>query len=264
MERKNITTETIHFFLTDEFSQWYPSKFKDKRGIEFNCCEQWMMYSKAELFNDIAVMKQVLETKDPKEMKKLGRQIKEFNKEVWDAKAPSIVTLGNTMKFSQNPELWKILDKTENKLLVEAADYDTIWGIGLKAEDAVNLEQSKWLGSNLLGKSIMEVRDFLRKNPSLINEKPILEQQIFEFYDEPGQKIIRLTVIELASNLDCSIGEVPKKLLSLQENNLSLKYEPFVKDVMIANVDELLSLYNRTSHKFNDGSNSSIKTRKMK
>jgi ribA/ribD-fused uncharacterized protein len=252
MERKNITTNSMHFFLTDEFSQWYPSKFKDERGNEFSCCEQWMMYSKAELFGDNEIMKKVLETNDPDEMKKLGRQIKDFNKEVWDDKAPKIVAIGNLMKFSQNPELWEILDKTDNKILVKAADYDKIWGIGLKAEDAILVEKDKWLGSNLLGYAIMEARDTLRESPMLIHEKTPLEQKLFAFYDEKGQKTIRLNVMELAENLNCSVGNIPKKLLSLQENTLDFEYKPFVKGVMTANVDDLLILYNKFSHKFND------------
>jgi ribA/ribD-fused uncharacterized protein len=255
MARKNITTDTAHFFLTDEFSQWYPSKFKDERGTEFSCCEQWMMYSKAALFGDTEVMKKVLETNDPDEMKKLGRQIKGFDQETWNDRAPTIVALGNVMKFSQNPELWEVLDKTGARILVEAADYDTIWGIGLKAEDAILVSQSEWKGSNWLGYAIMEARDLLRETPMLIEEKTPLEQKIFAFRDEKGQKTIRLNVVELADKLDCSVGEIPKKLLSMQENDLALKYEPFVKDVMTANVDDLLSLYNKFSHKFNDGSN---------
>lgn len=253
MARKNITTDTAHFFLTDEFSQWYPSKFKDERGTEFSCCEQWMMYSKAELFGDIEIMKKVLETNDPDEMKKLGRQIEGFDQEAWNARAPTIVALGKIMKFAQNPELWEILDKTGDRILVEAADYDNIWGIGLKAEEAILVSQNEWKGSNLLGYAIMEARSLLRETPILIQEKAPLEQKIFPFHDVKGQKTIRLNVVELSENLGCSVGDVPKKLLSMQENDLSLKYEPFVKDVMIANVDDLLSLYNKSSYKFNDG-----------
>ncbi len=259
MARKNITTETMHFFLTDEFSQWYPSKFKDERGNEFNCCEQWMMYSKAELFGDAEVMQKVLAEKDPREMKKLGRQIKNFDQEIWDAKAQTIVTLGNIMKFSQNPELWEVLDKTGDRVLVEAADYDKIWGIGLTAEDAVKVDKSEWKGSNWLGYSIMEARGLLRDTPMLIQEKSPMEKKIFEFYDEPGQKTIRLSIFELAENLKCSAGELPSKLSDLQNKTLSLKYEPFVKSEMTANVEDLLASYNKISYKSDSMSSNRLK-----
>ena len=47
----------IFFWKTSEqpygvFSQWYLSKIKYNDDITFNCCEQFMMYSKAMLFND--------------------------------------------------------------------------------------------------------------------------------------------------------------------------------------------------------------------
>lgn len=251
MERKNITTETMHFFLTDEFSQWYPSQFKDERGTQFACCEQWMMYSKAELFGDTNIMKKVLETNDPDEMKKLGRQIQGFDEETWQSKALTIVTLGNIMKFSQNPELWDILNKTEDKILVEAASYDTIWGIGLKAEDAILVNTSQWKGTNYLGNALMETRDMLRDNLFLIQNKAPLEQKIFSFYDQKGQKTIRLNTIELADKLECSKEEISDKLENLTDNLLALEYKPFVKEVMIANVEDLLKTYNQafSTHK---------------
>ena len=37
----------------------------------------------------------------------------------------------NMAKFSQNSRLKAILLSTEDKIIVEASPYDTIWGIGL-------------------------------------------------------------------------------------------------------------------------------------
>lgn len=239
MHIKNITTDEYHFFLTDEFSQWYPSKFKDERGIIFNCCEQYMMYCKAQLFGDKEVQAAVLATNDPGDMKKLGRQIKNFDQEVWNDNAYDIVTRGNVMKFSQNPELWDILNKTNNKVIVEAADYDTIWGIGLKAQDAVNTTEQQWLGTNLLGQAIMETRDFLRDMPHLIVEQPLLEKRVFAFYDAIGQKTIRLNSMEMCEQLQCTGGELPQKLEELTQE-LTIDFKPFVKEGMVAHKESLL------------------------
>ena len=245
--RKNITTDTAHFFLTDEFSQWYPSKFTFALGIEFNCAEQWMMYCKADLFNAPEIMEKVLEETNPKEMKKLGRDVKDFNKEQWDSKALDFVILGNVMKFSQNPELWEILNNTGDRMLVEAADYDRIWGIGLKAEDAILVSQDQWQGTNLLGKALMQTRQILRENPQLIVEQSILDKKIFSFVDEPGQKIIRLSVMELAEQLDCSVGDIPN--IIPKDSVASLTYPPFVKKIMVAPTNELLEIYNKMDFK---------------
>jgi ribA/ribD-fused uncharacterized protein len=242
--QKNITTESHHFFLTDEFSQWYPSNFKNERGTWFNCAEQWMMYCKAELFGDTEVMKKILLTNNPDEIKQLGREVKNFDNEVWTYKAPTFVTLGNIMKFSQNPELWEILDKTEDKILVEAASYDKIWGIGLNAEDAVKInDASKWLGLNKLGEAVMETRGFLRNHPQLIVSLPLNEQKRFAFYDESGQKTIRLNNKELADNLNCTVDNLYNVLSNL-EQDINLPYAPFVKKTMHAKSADLLKTLN--------------------
>ena len=68
----------------------------------------------------------------------------------------------NMAKFSQNSRLKAILLSTEDKIIVEASPYDTIWGIGLYWEDDRVLDINKWRGQNLLGKALMEVREKLR------------------------------------------------------------------------------------------------------
>ena len=60
-------------------------------------------------------------------------------------------------RIKYNKTLRDKLLATENKILVEAADYDNIWGIGYNEENAMKNINS-W-GSNLLGKVLMEVRD---------------------------------------------------------------------------------------------------------
>lgn len=244
MNQKNITTDQYHFFLTDEFSQWYPSKFEDERGIEFNCCEQWMMYCKAEKFNEPEIMKKILATNDPKEMKKLGREIKNFDKEIWDSMAYDIVVMGNIMKFSQNPELWEILKKTNDKILVEAADYDSIWGIGLKAEDAVTVSQQEWKGLNQLGKALMETREFLTDTPELIVEQSNEDKKVFNFYDSIGQKTIRLSSTELSHALGCELLML-KDTVSKLNKDITLDYYPFVKEGMTASSESLLEDFNK-------------------
>lgn len=240
MKRKNITTEDAHYFLTDEFSQWYPSKFKDEKGTEFNCAEQWMMYSKAELFGDSETMQKILATNDPDEMKKLGRAVKNYDDEAWFHHAPTVVAVGNIMKFSQNPELWDILDKTENKKLVEAADYDKIWGIGLKAEDAINTPESAWLGTNKLGHAIMEARNVIRHTPQLLVKQKTEEKRVFGFYDAIGQKTIRLNLMELCEKMNVNQEALKSTLQSFAENEISLEYKPFVKELMKASKEALL------------------------
>ncbi len=121
------------------------------------------MYSKAMLFEDYDVAKMIMKTVDPKQIKSFGRMVRGFDSNTWDKNKERIVYEANLAKFSQNEELKSALLSTADKLIVEASPYDNIWGIGLDESDERVLDDSRWLGLNLLGKAIMKVRDELRK-----------------------------------------------------------------------------------------------------
>lgn len=143
-------------------SQWWPCDF-EKDGVVYSSAEQWMMAEKARAFLDEEILKMILGTRDPKEAKEYGRQVSNFNEDVWSLKCFSIVKEGNFLKFSQNPGLRDYLLSTGDSVLVEASPYDPIWGIGMKQGDAGIEDPSNWKGKNLLGFALMEVRDILSK-----------------------------------------------------------------------------------------------------
>jgi ribA/ribD-fused uncharacterized protein len=116
------------------------------------------MYQKAKLFNDEEIANKILNTSEPREQKKLGRLVKNFDEHVWDVAKEKIVKNGNYLKFSQNEDLKEYLCDTDPYELVEANKYDRIWGIGMFAHDPNILDTSKW-GQNLLGKTLMKVRE---------------------------------------------------------------------------------------------------------
>lgn len=145
------------------FSQWYPSEFKIY-NITFYSTEQFMMYCKARCFNDNGNALAALETQDPQEVKKIGREITPFDPNAWEKVAPYFVQLGNAEKFRQNSLLKKYLLGTGNKILAEASPFDKVWGIGLKEDDPKAMDQSQWAGKNKLGVVLMKVREQLRKN----------------------------------------------------------------------------------------------------
>jgi len=148
------------FFFTEEspFSQWYRCSFAVD-GVTFNCAEQFMMHGKARLFSDDDVAREILAADHPKTQKALGRKVSNFVPDVWDRECQRIVTDGNRAKFTQNAELLEKLLATKGTTLVEASPYDRIWGIGLAASDPRASDPSKWLGKNLLGKVLTELRE---------------------------------------------------------------------------------------------------------
>lgn len=143
-------------------SQWYECRF-EVEGVAYHTAEQYMMAGKARLFGDEEVLQAIMEAHAPDACKKLGRQIRGFVPEIWDAHKLDIVVTGNKAKFSQHPELKEFLLSTADAILVEASPYDRVWGIGLDRDQAQQVGITNWRGENLLGCALMEVRDWLRE-----------------------------------------------------------------------------------------------------
>ena len=75
----------------------------------------------------------------------------------------NIIINGNILKFSQNKELKKFLLETGDKILVEASPTDKIWGIGMDQKNPDIYNPNNWKGLNLLGFSLMHVRDIIKQ-----------------------------------------------------------------------------------------------------
>lgn len=143
------------------FSQWYVAPF-EADGQTYDTAEHWMMAGKAKLFDDPAMLAEILAAPDPKTAKALGRKVANFDDAVWKANCRAIVTEGNLHKFRQHPAMQEVLLETGDTIIVEAAPRDRIWGIGMGAANENACNPLKWRGQNLLGFVLMDVRAELR------------------------------------------------------------------------------------------------------
>lgn len=143
-------------------SNWYPSEFI-WNNIKFTSGEQYMMYRKALLFNDNKISDEILNTYNVAEIKMLGRKVKNYNDVIWNGYRQIVMFEGLLEKFNQNDTLKTMLLETGDAILAEAAVKDLIWGIGLNMKDNKKYDLSKWRGQNLLGFTLMQVRDRLKK-----------------------------------------------------------------------------------------------------
>ena len=77
----------VGFWQTKEvngyLSNWYKAEFNFD-GHHFYNSEQAFMYLKAKLFNDVEMIKKILNTKNPASCKKFGRAVKQFDSIVFD------------------------------------------------------------------------------------------------------------------------------------------------------------------------------------
>jgi len=140
-------------------SNFYSCKFRVGED-EFNCSEQFFMKSKQEFFDpeNKSLAEAIMSETDPKKIKEYGRRVRFFDEKKWIQVRYQVMVEALKHKFSQ-PELKLLLLKTRPKILVEASPYDRIWGIGLNPTEAKKVSPDQWIGQNLLGKALMEIRD---------------------------------------------------------------------------------------------------------
>lgn len=117
------------------------------------------MYLKASFFFDTETAKQILESKSPREAKKLGRKVEGFDEVKWSIVREQIMYGVVYEKFRQNEELRDELlsEKYDGLYFVEASPWDKIWGIGCDYKQST---KSEW-GLNLLGLTLNKVRNQL-------------------------------------------------------------------------------------------------------
>lgn len=158
--------KVIGFHNPDEaygfLSNWYLSDFCVD-GRTFSSMEQYMMYSKAMVFEDEATAAKILNTTDVAKIKALGREVKNYEDVIWNGVRQVIIYEGLLAKFEQNEALKEKLLATQDAILAECAVLDTIWGIGLSMKDDNKQDLKSWKGTNLLGFALMEVRRKLGK-----------------------------------------------------------------------------------------------------
>ncbi|TFK83487.1 DUF1768-domain-containing protein, partial [Polyporus arcularius HHB13444] len=146
-----LTAEDFVFFWKPEqphgwASQWYKSPFSarvtlpdgEERDVTFTTAEHWMMGQKALLFGDQEIFERIASTTKgtrtripgPKEVKALGRKVRNFDEGRWARERERIVLEGTLHKFRQHADLRALLLGTGERELVEASPMDGVWGVG--------------------------------------------------------------------------------------------------------------------------------------
>lgn len=141
-------------------SQWFARSFTID-SVEYPSAEHFMMAEKARLFSDLSAEERVLAAATPAEAKAIGREVSGYDDGAWSKARFASVVKGNLGKFREHADLRAYLLGTGDRVLVEASPRDQVWGIGLGAADPKAQHPRTWLGRNLLGFALMNVRELL-------------------------------------------------------------------------------------------------------
>ena len=131
------------------------------------------MAEKAAYFGDFDMYEAILNAKNPKEAKKYGRMVKNFNADQWSEVCFDRMYNAVYAKFSQNEDLKALIlsKEYEGKGFVEGSPFDAIWGVKMDWRNPDIDNEENWQGQNLLGKVLNKVREELLKNGEEIKEE---------------------------------------------------------------------------------------------
>lgn len=137
-------------------SNWYASNFV-YANKQYSSAEQAYMDSKARLFNDMTTSSEIMATKNPSIVKKLGSAVDGFVEARWNNVRENIMRDILKQKITQNQHIADKLRSTRGKQLAESGKnrfYGT--GISLTGKDAMKI--NSWPGKNVLGTILMDIR----------------------------------------------------------------------------------------------------------
>jgi len=162
----SLTHKAVYFHKPEEpygfLSNWYLSTF-ELDGITFSSVEQYIMYRKCLQFGDREAANAVMATQSPAKQQMIARNAKGYNDIVWKGLRQTVAMRGLVEKFRQNASLLEQLLETGDCYLVECAVSDRAWACGISLYDDARCNLANWKGSNILGFTLMEVRQILSK-----------------------------------------------------------------------------------------------------
>lgn len=135
-------------------------------GQIFSCMEQYLAFQRAILSEKQSVIRKARQARDPLQAKYILNLLREDHADEWNGLVEEVTLEGLRAKFEQNTTLKTFLDDTGNLQIGEASD-NPRWGIGMTLSDEDVLDHTKWNGDgNLLGRSLMKIREELRAKSS--------------------------------------------------------------------------------------------------
>lgn len=158
------TDAVVFYGSSSRFSNHYHSIFEWDRK-SFSSMEQYLAFRRAKIAGRRDLANKAMNSDDPAESKRVMNELRSSPTEPkWLEERHDILYSGLLAKFAQRADLMNYLLESENRQLGEASR-DKTWGIGLTLLDKNVLSPRHWQGGNLLGTTLMEVRQELSTPP---------------------------------------------------------------------------------------------------
>lgn len=138
----------------------YPCQFVAS-GNTFISMTQYMAYRKAQMLGLRKRSRQLLETKNPGNISDINSELSMQQCSFWEGQQQIMAYQGLMSKFTQNSGIAIELLNTGSSLIAACLPDDPVWGIGLDIHNAGVSNVENWQGKNLLGFSLMQVRNMV-------------------------------------------------------------------------------------------------------
>ena len=133
----------VAFFSKHSPLSNYHSCNIEVEGNNYNCQEQHYTQQKALAFNDFKTAEKIMKETKPANMKRLGKNINNYDNKIWREKKETVMKRGLTAKF-RDQKLQSFLLGTGSATLMEASPYDQFWGVGLSMYNARIWKKNNW------------------------------------------------------------------------------------------------------------------------
>ena len=163
---KTHEDKVAFFTAISPLSNHFMSPFSHN-GVKYNCVEQFLMAEKARACGDEEALQSIMDEDDPVKQKKHGRSLKDLDVDAWQQEAQKKLLPGLTAKFEQNDICRTILMNTGKSQILEANPHDHFWGTGIPLHSDDIWDISKHRGKNVMGESLMLVRNTLNEPESI-------------------------------------------------------------------------------------------------
>ena len=123
----------------------------------YSSVEQLYAYSKACYFGDMPKAQLILQTTNPYKIKRISKQIKNFDAKCWEGIRNDIMYSALQAKFSQSQTARDVLLNTKGTILMVGST-NLYWDTGRRLNDALIWQKDEIKGSNVLGRMLTDIR----------------------------------------------------------------------------------------------------------